>query len=627
VLLSVNVGLPRNVPWQGRTVHTGVWKHPVDGPALVRRLNIDGDGQGDTNGHGGEQRAVLVYQIQSYRHWQEYFGRDDFGYGQFGENLTVDGLPDDEVCIGDRYRIGEAEFEVTQPRVTCYRVGLRLGEPELPALLVSHHRPGFYLRVLTEGHIQAGDRIVKTRTGPGALSVADTDALLYLPARDPAKLRLATQIPALSPGWLDSFRDLLAAEGDSAAPPVGTEPAPPRPRPAWAGFRPLRVSAVVHETANVSSIYLTAPDDSPLPAALAGQYLTLRITGAGQPAPVRTYSLSSTPNAGTYRISVKQEPHGTVSRYLNRTLPPGAVLDAAAPRGDFVLDDGTGPILLISAGIGVTPVLAMLHQLAARPTERNVWWLHAARGPREHPFAAEARALLASLPNAREHVFYSAPTPPNGIPAVAGRPATPPNHPRVLAVAGRPANPPNYPRVPAAAGRPANPSEPPRILAAGRLTKDKLAALDLPVCASAYICGPASFMTDMQDALTAIGVDPARIHTELFGALPSISPGLTGQTRRPPHQPVGPAGTGPLVTFARSRISVPFAVGRRSVLDLAEACDVPARWSCRTGVCHTCTTPLLSGDVTYSPAPLEPPADGQVLICCARPDTDLVLDM
>ena len=384
----------------------------MDGPAKVRRLNIDGDGQGDTNGHGGEQRAVLVYQIQSYRYWQQHFGRDDFSYGQFGENLTVDGLPDDEVCIGDRYRIGEAEFEVTQPRVTCYRVGLRVGEPELPALLVTHHRPGFYMRVLTEGHIQAGDRIVKTRTGPGALSVADADALLYLPGRDPAKLRLATQIPALSPGWQGSFRDLLAADGDSAAaPPLGGEPAP-RPRPAWAGFRPLRVTKVVPETATVSSIYLTAPDRSLLPAAPAGQYLTLRIPGAGQPAPVRSYSLSSAPDAGTYRISVKQEPRGTASSYLHRNLQPGAVLDVAAPRGDFALDDGTGPILLISAGIGVTPVLAMLHQLAAARSEREVWWLHGARGPHEHPFAAEAHALLASLPHAREHVFYSAATAP-----------------------------------------------------------------------------------------------------------------------------------------------------------------------------------------------------------------------
>src|SRR5215813_10162284 len=229
VLVSVNVGLPKNVPWQGKTVHTGVWKHPVQGPAMVRRLNIDGDGQGDLAGHGGEQRAVLVYQLDSYRHWAQHFGRDDFGNGMFGENLTVDGMADDQVCIGDRYRIGEAEFEVTQPRVTCYRVGLRLGEPELPALLVSHHRPGFYMRVITEGHIQAGDAIVKTRAGPHTLSVADTDALLYLPGRDPATLRRALQIPALSPGWQDSFRDLLAdAEGDStaAAPPLGAGPIP-----------------------------------------------------------------------------------------------------------------------------------------------------------------------------------------------------------------------------------------------------------------------------------------------------------------------------------------------------------------------------------------------------------------
>jgi ferredoxin-NADP reductase/MOSC domain-containing protein YiiM len=587
VLLSVNVGMPKNVPWQGKTVYTGIGKHPVDGPAMVRRLNIDGDGQGDTRGHGGEQRAVLVYQLGSYRHWQRHFGRDDLGYGTFGENLTVDGLPDDEVCIGDRYRIGAAEFEVTQPRVTCYRVGLRLGEPDMPALLVSHHRPGFYMRVISEGRIRAGDAIVKTRTGPEALSVADIDALLYLPGRDQEKLRAALRIPALSPGWQGSFRDLLAAGADSGtAPAPGVEPAAPE-RPAWAGFRPLRVRTVVRETATVSSIYLTAPDGSPLPPARAGQYLTLRIDGAGEPAPVRSYSLSAySLSSGPYRISVKQEPRGVASGYLNHRLRPGATLDAAAPRGDFVLGDGDGPVLLISAGIGVTPVLAMLQQLAAARGEREVWWLHGARGPRAHPFAAEVHDLLAALPNAREHVFYSAAVSQDGPRELRGAHA-----------------------------------------AAGRLTKDKLAALDVPPGASAYVCGPASFMTDMREALTGIGVDPARVRTELFGALPSVNPGLTGQARRPPHAPAGPPGTGPAVTFARSGISVPFDTGRTSVLELADACDVPTRYSCRTGVCHTCVTPLLSGDVTYSPDPLEPPADGEVLICCARPGSDLVLDM
>jgi ferredoxin-NADP reductase len=392
--------------------------------------------------------------------------------------------------------------------------------------------------------------------------VADTDALLYLPGRDRAKLRTAVRVPALSPGWQQSFRDLLA-EDDGHSAQAGV--------PAWAGFRPLRVTRVVPESATVSSIYLTAADASPFPPARAGQYLTLRVDGAGQPAPVRSYSLSSAPGVGAYRISVKREPHGAASRYLNDRLRPGATLEVAAPRGDFTLGAGTGPVLLISAGIGLTPVLAMLHQLAASRSERDVWWIHGARGPREHPLAAEAHALLASLPHAREHVFYSA--------------------------------------------------------TSGRLSQDKLLALDVPAEASAYICGPASFMTDMRDALTAAGLDPGRIHTELFGALPSINPGLTGQAGRQPHQPPGPAGTGPMVTFARSGIATRFGAAGRSLLELADACDVPTRWSCRSGVCHTCVTPLLSGDVTYSPDPLEPPAAGEVLICCARPSADIVLDM
>ncbi|MEE4545123.1 MOSC and FAD-binding oxidoreductase domain-containing protein [Streptomyces sp. V4-01] len=575
-LVSVNVGKPRDVDWQGRTVHTGAWKEPVAGRRMVRRLNVDGDGQGDLAGHGGEQRAVLVYQTASYRYWEEHLKRD-LEFGDFGENFTVDGLPDDEVCIGDRYRIGEAEFEVTQPRVTCYRVGLRLGEPKMAALLVAHHRPGFYLRVIAEGHVKEGDEIVRTRTGPGALSVADTDALLYLPDPDPDRLRTALAVPALSPGWRQSFREMTERKPPEAAAEAGAADT------GWPGFKALRVTRMVPETPGVCSVHLAPADGTALPVARAGQYLSVRITDGPAPPPVRSYSLSSAPGADGYRISVKREPHGRVSGYVHTALKPGAVIDIAGPRGDFVLADGTEPVLLISAGIGVTPVLAMLHQLAAAHSTRQVWWIHTARDRAQHAFAEEAHALLAALPDAREHTFYTGP-------ALAGAPHDP-------------------------------------AVVLGRLTAQALSALTVPTGADAYVCGPDAFMTDIRAALEGAGVSPERVHSELFGARERITPGIAGASDARPHQPPGAPGTGPLITFTRSGLATPWSPGYGSVLELAEACDVPTRWSCRTGVCHTCVTPLIAGDVAYDPAPLEPPEPGSVLICCSRPATDMFLDL
>ena len=213
-LLSVNVGLPRDIAWKGRTVHTGIWKNPVRGRCRVGRLNLDGDGQGDLAGHGGEQRAVFVYQIESYRYWQEQLKRTDFVHGQFGENFTIEGLPDDAVCIGDRYRIGSALFEITQPRVTCYRVGIRMNEPRMPALLTSSGRPGFYFRVLQEGEVGAGDEIVKVGEAKERMTVAEINALLYLPHHARDRLERALRIEALSPGWRSSFEALLQRPDD-----------------------------------------------------------------------------------------------------------------------------------------------------------------------------------------------------------------------------------------------------------------------------------------------------------------------------------------------------------------------------------------------------------------------------
>ncbi|MEU3980481.1 MOSC and FAD-binding oxidoreductase domain-containing protein [Streptomyces sp. NPDC026672] len=586
-LVSVNVGLPKDVSWRGRTVYTGVWKSPVSGPRLVRRLNIDGDGQGDLAGHGGEMRAVLVYQVDSYRYWEKELGRDDFVHGQFGENFTVEGLADDEVCVGDRYRIGDAVFEVSQPRVTCYRVGMRMDEPRMPALLVAHRRPGFYLRVITEGEVEAGQEIVKVASGPGGMTVAEVDGLLYLPGHARERLRQALRIEALSPGWQESFRALLAQPEDGEAGTAGNAgltAAAAVPPPAWPGFRPLSVAQITRESRGVVSLWLTSADGAPLPAAAPGQYLTVRLDGNGDgPALVRSYSLSGRPGGERYRISVKQEPHGAASTRLHTRVRVGDRLMAAAPRGTFVLGAGQQPVVLASAGVGATPVMAMLHALTDVSPGREVWWLHGARDGADHAFARESRELLAALPHSHTLVCYSRPRPED-------RPGV------------------DYTRP-------------------GRLGAETLSGAGLPADAQAYLCGPAAFMTGVTEALVALGVSPRAVHTEIFGAGPAITPGIAAAAASPPHPPAGPPGTGPAVTFARDGLTVPWKDEYGTLLELAEACDVPARWSCRTGVCHTCETGLLSGGVSYSPEPVEPPADASALICCARPQQDVVLDL
>ncbi|MYV51090.1 MOSC and FAD-binding oxidoreductase domain-containing protein [Streptomyces sp. SID3212] len=610
-LTSMNVGMPQDVPWHGRTVHTGIWKYPVDGPRMARRLNIDGDGQGDLGGHGGEHRAVLVYQTDSYRHWEKHLGRDRIETGQFGENLTVDGLPDDEVCIGDRYRIGDAVFEVSQPRVTCYRVGLRMEEPRMAALLVSHRRPGFYMRVVVEGEIEAGQEIVKVADGPEGMTVADIDSLLYLPGHPRDDLDRALRISSLSPGWQASLRSLKeqSAKEQAGGAPAGSSgntgltTAASSPPPAWTGFRPLRVDAIREESHSVFSLTLSATDGSRLPAWLPGQSVTLRLRpedpgspgGVGSPL-IRSYSLSNDPGDGRYRISVKQEPHGAASTLIHTTVRVGDTLDVAAPRGTFFLADSERPVVLASAGVGATPVLAMLHALAGGAGDtstntgtgtgspREVWWLHGARERAEHAFAAESRALLDRLPASHSYICYSRPADDDR----QGVDYTTP----------------------------------------GRLSADTLRGVGLPTDADAYLCGPVGFMDDLTAGLTRYGMAPDRIHMETFGAGAALNPGVNPSEQHDPHPPAEPPATpGPDVSFSRSGLTVPWDPRYASLLELAEACDVPTRWSCRTGVCHNCESALLSGSVAYDPDPVEPPAEGDVLICCSRPRDGIVLDL
>lgn len=584
-LLSVNVGLPRDIEWRGNTVRTGIWKEPVLGRCRVSRLNVEGDGQADTAGHGGEQRAVFVYQLESYGYWQDRLSRHPFVHGQFGENFTVDGLPDDEVCIGDRYRIGTALFEVTQPRTTCYRVGLRMDEPQMAALLTSSGRPGFYFRVLEEGEVAAGDPISLVRQGPEQMTVAVVNSLLYSQHHPLDLLERVLRIQALSPGWHRSFEALRRSQqahpdaiGNAGLMPIGVA------RPAAPGFRTLRVAQITHECVDVVSIELQPTDARPLTRALAGQFVVLRLhTGENGSHIFRSYSLSGPSSEAQYRISVKLEPAGVAGRYLSANVRADDVLDVSEPRGNFTLQSPDGPVVLLSAGIGATPVLAMLHALSACATTREVWWLHVARNGAAHPFAAEVRQLLDTLQRSRHRVWYSRPS-------ADDRAGT-------------------------------------DFDATGHATWEDFERLGVPREAHFYLCGPSGFLAEMGTGLSKWGVATGRVHSEIFGSSPALTPGVVHAGARAPHPPVVSEGAGPLVSFARTGITARLRSFDQSLLELAEACDVPVRWSCRSGVCHNCETGLITGGVTYRPEPLDPPVRGNVLICCCRPNEDIVLDL
>jgi ferredoxin-NADP reductase/MOSC domain-containing protein YiiM len=544
-------------------------------------MNLDGDGQGDLAGHGGEQRAVFVYQIESYRYWQEQLKRADFVHGQFGENFTVEELPDDIVCIGDRYRIGSAVFEVTQPRVTCYRVGIRMNEPRMPALLTSSGRPGFYFRVLQEGVVRAGDQIEKVGEAEERMTIAQINVLLYSPDHARDRLERALRIEALSPGWRSSFEALLQSQASGNAglvPEAAAHPATP-------GFRRLAVTAIDQESADVLSLAMQSADNQPLETALPGQYVVLRLkAAAGYPPLFRSYSLSGPLSTERYRISVKIEPNGAAGTYLRDQVRVGDALDVSSPRGSFILQSGERPVVLLSAGIGATPVLAMLHVLAAAHSTRQVLWLHAARDRQHHPFAAEVRRLMLSLAHGRSYVCYSKPGSRDKI------------------------------------GEDFD--------AAGHLSRSVFDEVGVPREADVYVCGPARFMADMKEALATLGVAPERMHVEIFNGSESMMPGIVRGATRAPHPPEDDANTGPLVSFARSGIAAHWkASAYQSILELAEACDVPVRWSCRTGVCHNCESGLVSGMVAYGPEPLEKPASGNILVCCSQPVRDVVIDL
>ena len=355
--------------------------------------------------------------------------------------------------------------------------------------------------------------------------------------------------------------------------------------PAAPGFRPLKVTTIDRESADVVSLKMQPPDGESLPEALPGQYVVLRLRPSdGGPPLFRSYSLSGPVSTDRYRISVKIEPNGAGGAYLRDHVRAGDFLEVSSPRGSFILQSGESPLVLLSGGIGATPVLAMLYAMQAARSTRPVLWLHVARDGKHFPFAAEVRRLVSELLHGRSYVCFSRPEATDRLGADFD--------------------------------------------ATGRLSRAIFDKVGLTPNADVYLCGPSGFMADMRATLAEIGCKPDRVHVEIFSGGELSTPGVVGAETKTPHRPPHDLETGPLVSFARSGVAAHWNPSAyQSVLELAEACDVRVRWACRTGVCHNCESGLVSGKVAYDPQPLDQPATGNLLICCSRPEGDIVLDL
>jgi ferredoxin-NADP reductase/ferredoxin len=437
--------------------------------------------------------------------------------------------------------------------------------------------------VLQEGEVGAGDDIVKITNGPERISVADVDALLYLPGHSSEQLQRALRIPALSKGWQSSFRAMLQQDLSSKTTLGNPGLAYEEQAPAWPGFRQMRVANINKESDSVTSFILSPIDGQALPLFEAGQFVVLRmLVDPDEPPVLRSYSLSDLPAADHFRISVKNELNGIGSSFLCNRAREGDLLDVSAPRGSFTLRPSQGPVVLLSAGVGATPVMSMLHTLAAEGSQREVWWIYGARNRVDHPFAEESRSLLKQLSRARGYIVYSRPAAIDQVGADFDAP--------------------------------------------GHIDTALLGRIGVSQGSDFYLCGPSSFLQNMRDGLRNWGVLAGNVHTEIFGSPEAITPG-TAQVVHTPHLPQGPPGSGPPVSFARGGITAAWDPKFGSLLELAEACDVPVRWSCRIGVCHTCMTGLIDGSITYNPEPLERPAPGNVLVCCSQPNAGVTLDL
>ena len=495
-VISVNVSLAKEVPYRGRIVRTGIFKEPVSGRVRVRRLNIDGDDQADRRVHGvGFDMAIYFYPVEHYAFWASELGRDGFPYGQFGENLTVEGLREDTVRVGDTFRIGGTLMQVTQPRIPCYKLAMRMeAGQDFPARFQESGRMGFYCRVLEEGEIGAGDSIELVEGDKNAVTIAEFIRVYLYESHEPASLKRILASRYLSEPWRSYLEKMLKK----------VEPVK-RPR-GWEGFRPFIVDKKVLESGTITSFYLKPQDGESLPPFLPGQFLTFRLNLPNHPTPLmRTYSLSDSPNhLDYYRVTIKRLPApmeppglkpGLSSNYFHDQVELGTRLCVQAPQGKFFLDPkDTTPVVLLSGGVGLTPMISMLNAIVESGNKRPVWFVHGTRNGDDQAMKTHIRRLAAENANVKVHVSYS--------------------QPRSEDREGR-----DYENR-------------------GYVNVEMLQQILPPAAYDFYLCGPQPFMKSLFNGLLKWGVPESRINFEFFGPALALKEGA-GDEKKSDNDPRG----------------------------------------------------------------------------------------
>jgi ferredoxin-NADP reductase/MOSC domain-containing protein YiiM/predicted pyridoxine 5'-phosphate oxidase superfamily flavin-nucleotide-binding protein len=579
-LVSVNLSGPKEIVHDDKPVTTGIFKTPVEGRVMLCRLNLIGDGQGDLWGHGGSFRAVYVYSLENYDYWQRELEVDSFGYGQFGENFTVEGMLDDDIRVGDVFRIGGALVEVSQPRIPCYKLAIKMGISGFQNRFLESGRVGFYFRVLEEGEVGAGDMFELVGRDPGGMSVHEVSDLLFFNTEDLEGTRRALSIPALSHGWKGSFEERLAKAK------VSTE--------TRKGFHNLVVQRKEAESDTITSFYLVAADGAPLEQFLPGQFLTFDLAIPGQPRPViRTYSLSDSADRDYYRVSIKREPPprdrpdlpgGLSSSYFHEQVNVDTTLRVGPPRGKFQLDpDSERSVVLLSGGVGLTPMISMMNAIVRSDSGRRVWFIHGTRNGREHAMGTHVRRIAQENDSVNVHIRYSAPA--------------------------------------------ADDLEGQDYDSSGRVDIELLKQL-LPFDDyEFYLCGPPPYMKSLYCGLRGVGVANSRIHYEFFGPASALTEEAEPLGQAPVRSAGQELGGECEVVFTRSGVTATWDPDCESILDLAEHHGLNPDYSCRSGICRTCMCELVEGEVEYIEEPLNAPEPGCILICVSKPKSKLVLEV